>query len=199
MENLVQLQDQHFIADLMYARRNNMLGAPVYREIGFGNTLLMHPKVAEALMSLVPILEKNGLKMRICDAYRPPLAHQRMVEIIPIKGFFKSDYRESNHCHGTAIDVCLTDLNGKNLRYPCQVDAYAPRFQKQVANGDFNAFQQHLAKARHDFTHARPEAVANREFLKQLMESHGFESIPHEWWHYNIQGWQQYPVVEWDR
>ena len=198
MNNLVRINDSHFIEDLMYARENNMLGQSVYGNIGFGNKAYVHPDVLKALLSLIPILEEKGLKMRICDAYRPPLAHQKMVEIIPIPGFFKADYRTSNHCHGTAVDVCLTDIKGNNLIYPCEVDAYEPEFQKQVAEGNFAPFQAHLQKARHDYTEASAEAIANREFLRELMTSHGFESIPHEWWHYNIVGWQNYPVVEWE-
>ena len=62
----------------------------------------------------------------------------------------------------------------------------------------FDEFQKHLVKARHDYMGASDEAIKNREFLKQLMETHGFESIPHEWWHYNLKGWQNYPVVEWE-
>ena len=197
MDKLVRINDPHFIEDLMYARENNMLGQDVYGSIGFGNKAYMHEDVRKALLSMVPVLEEKGLKMRICDAYRPPLAHQKMVEIIPIPGFFKADYRTSNHCHGTAVDVCLTDLEGNNLAYPCEVDAYEPQFQRQVAMGNFAPFQEHLKKARHDYAGATVEEIGNREFLRKLMTGHGFEAIPHEWWHYNIIGWQNYPVVEW--
>ena len=137
--------------------------------------------------------------MRVCDAYRPPVAHNRLLEIIPIEGFFAKDYARSNHCHGTAVDVCLTDINGNNLAYPTEIDAYEEQYQKQVCNGDFSQFQKHLIKARHDYDGATKEAIENRQFLKDLMESHGFESIPHEWWHYNICGWQNYPVVDWQK
>ena len=197
-EGLVLFSDPHFIVDLMYARANNMLSRSVYEEVGFGNQLYMHKDVAEKLLSLVPELERMGCKMRICDAYRPPIAHKKCVEVVPIPGFFKADYTTSNHCHGTAVDVCLTDLNGKNLIYPTEIDAYTPEFAAQVAEGKFDKFQAHLKKARHDSMDAEPEAIRNREILKQLMESHGFESIPHEWWHYNLIGWQNYPVIEWD-
>lgn len=198
-DDLVLFEHPLFITDMMYARENNMVGKATYadEDVHFGNYAYVHKDVAKALLSIVPVLEEKHLKMRICDAYRPPLAHQKMVEIVPIKGFFKADYRTSNHCHGTAVDVCLTDMNGRNLLYPTEIDAYEERFQKQVAKGDFAEFQQHLQKARHDFTAAAPEALANRAFLKQLMESHGFESIPHEWWHYNLKGWEKYPVIEW--
>ena len=80
------------------------------------------------------------------------------------------------------------------LRYKAFDEFYA----NEIAEGRFEEFQKkHLLKARHDYTDASLEAIKNRETLKQLMETHGFESIPHEWWHYNLKGWQNYPVVEW--
>jgi len=197
MMDLVLFEDDHFIVDLMYAKTENMLNRAVYDEVGFGNKVYLHSDVQRALFSLIPDLEKINCKMRICDAYRPPIAHMKCVEIVPISGFFKADYTTSNHCHGTAVDVCLTDLSGNNLIYPTEVDAYTPEFARQVANGKFDEFKKHLVKARHDYYDSNQEAIKNREFLKELMECHGFESIPHEWWHYNLKGWENYPVIEW--
>ena len=199
MENLVLFDNPHFIIDMMYARSNNMSGQPVYEQIGYGNHAYMHKDMAAALEKIVPILTENKLKMRICDAYRPPLAHQKLLEIVPIPGFFAATPERSNHCHGTAVDVCLTDENGKNLVYPTEIDAYEKRFQEQVCRGDAAEFQKHLIKARHDYMEASAEAIENRNFLKALMESHGFESIMHEWWHYNLKGYQGYPVIEWKK
>ena len=194
-KNLVQITDPHFIIDMIYARANNMVGRAVYKEIGFGNHAYLHKDAAEKLLSLIPALEKGGYKMRICDAYRPPLAHNKLLEIIPIEGFFAKNYERSNHCHGTAVDICLTNLEGNNLTYPTEIDAYELRFHQQVIKGEFQEFQKHLVKARHDYMGASKEAIENRAFLKALMETHGFESIPHEWWHYNLQGWANYPVI----
>lgn len=196
-KNLVKIEDNHFIIDMMYVRANNMVGKAVYTEIGFGNNAYLHKDAAEKLFLLIPELEKSGYKMRICDAYRPPLAHQKLLEIIPIEGFFAKNYERSNHCHGTAVDVCLTDLSGENLIYPTEIDAYEERFHQQVIQGNFSEFQQHLKKARHDYQDASHTALKNRDFFRELMESHGFESIPHEWWHYNLKGWVNYPVIEW--
>ena len=198
MKDLVCFEDDHFIIDMMYAREDNIMKRVVYQEVGFGNRALVHPDMKVALLSLVPELEKMNCKMRICDAYRPPVAHQKCVEAIPIEGFFRVDYKESNHCYGTAVDVCLTDMDGKNLVYPTEIDAYEECFAKEIVKGNFGEFQKHLLKARHDYMGASLEEIRNREILKQLMEAHGFESIPHEWWHYNLKGWQNYSVVEWN-
>lgn len=195
MENLVEINDPHFIVDLMYARVENMSGCAVYQEVGFGNRAYLHRDAAAALFSAIPELERLDLKLRICDAYRPAEAHRQLVNAVPLPGFFKPDYRTSNHCHGTAVDVCLTDREGNNLHYPTEVDAYEAQWQKEVSEGCFDGFYAHLQKARHDYQAAAPEEIQNREFLKNLMESCGFESIPHEWWHYNLKGWQKYPVI----
>ena len=199
MNELIQLTDSHFIIDIMYARTNNMVGCAVYKEIGYGNVAYMHKDMLSTLLKIVPFLEKNKLKIRICDAYRPPVAHLKLLEIIPRSKakFFAQTPEKSNHCHGTAIDVCLADIDGNNLLYPTEIDAYEKRFQEQVAKDCFEEFQQHLQKARHDYMEASPEAIKNREQLKRLMESTGFESITQEWWHYNLKNWQNYPLVEW--
>lgn len=199
MNELIQLTDSHFIIDMMYARTNNMVWRAVYQEIGYGNVAYMHKDMLSTLLKIVPFLEENKLKMRICDAYRPPVAHLKLLEIIPRSKakFFAQTPEKSNHCHGTAIDVCLADIDGNNLLYPTEIDAYEKRFQEQVAKDCFEEFQQHLQKARHDYMEASPEAIKNREQLKRLMESTGFESITQEWWHYNLKNWQNYPLVEW--
>lgn len=199
MSELIQLTDSHFIIDMMYARTNNMVGCAVYEDINYGNVAYMHRDTLNALLKVVPFLEKNGLKMRICDAYRPPVAHKKLLKIIPRSKakFFAETPETSNHCHGTALDVCLTDIDGNNLLYPTEIDAYEKRFQEQVSKGLFTEFERHLQKARHNYMEALPEATANRRLLKKLMENIGFEAIPQEWWHYNLRGWQNYPMIEW--
>ena len=144
--DLMLFEDPHFIVDMMYARKNNITGRAVYEKIGFGNSAFVHKKVAENLLSLVPVLDEIKCKMRICDAYRPPLAHSKLLEIIQREGFFAVNPERSNHCHGTAVDVCLTDVDGNNLEYPTQIDAYEEKYQKQVAEGEFDEFFEHLKK-----------------------------------------------------
>lgn len=196
--SLILFEDEHFIIDMMYARENNMVGQAVYEKIGFGNKAYVHKDVAECLKSLIPVLEAKHYKMRICDAYRPPIAHEMLLQIIPQAGFFAATAERSNHCHGTAVDVCLTDMNGNNLDYPTEIDAYEEKYQKQVSAGNFDEFFVHLKKAGHDYEGAALKQIENRLFLKNLMETHGFSSITHEWWHYNINDFASYPLVNWE-
>ena len=44
---------------------------------------------------------------------------------------------------------------------------------------------------------ATTKEIENRQTLKNIMETIGFETIPHEWWHYNLKNWQKYPLIDW--
>ena len=195
---LIELNGERFIIDLMYAGTRNIASFAAYEEIGLGNRAFVHLQVFENLMKIVPILENNHLKMCIRDAYRPPLAHILLQKKVAIPGLFAANYQLSNHCHGTAVDVCLADESGKLLSYPTETDAYSDDIAQAVRKGNFTPLQENLCKARHDYMQAPYEALANRSFLKELMEDNGFLSIPHEWWHYNLKGFEKYPVIETD-
>lgn len=200
-DKLVPLNEDFFIIDMMYARPDNMTGRAVYHEIGFGNQAWIHPELKEKLLKVIPLLKAKGLRMKICDAYRPPLAHQIMKEIIPFPGFFATNAERSQHCHGTAVDVILTSADGKELAYPTKVDGYDPLLAKEVQNGKMENFMEHLKKAARDYTNDNPalaEAIRNRDFLREIMEGAGLESIPLEWWHFDLPNGcsENYPMIE---
>lgn len=200
-KNLIEIEGSRFIIDMMYARCDNMAGVDVYQQIGLGNHAYVHRDMWEKLQKLIPFLEQNYLKMKICDAYRPPIAHKKLKEIIPMPGFFIATPELSQHCHGTAIDVVLTSEEGEELPYPTLVDAYHPQYALEVQHGQTENFFKHLQKARHDYENPQmKEEIANRKFLKNLMVSGGFDSIPHEWWHYNLPNGKSdaYPMIEYD-
>lgn len=198
--NLVEIKsDDYFIIDMMYASlKNNMTGVAVYQDMGIGNRAFVHKDLWQKLKQVIPYLKEKNLKMKICDAYRPPLAHAKMKEIIPQPGFFASSPERSQHCHGTAIDVCLCHPDGKELVYPTNVDAYDETYAKQVQNGNLDPFFEYLKKAHHDYFDENKEALDNREELKKLMESVGLESISSEWWHYDLPEGrsEKYPMID---
>lgn len=199
-ENLVEIKsDDCFIIDMMYASlKNNMTGVAVYNEIGLGNRAFVHKDLWEKLKQVIPYLKSHNLKMKICDAYRPPLAHQRLKDIIPQPGFFASAPERSQHCHATAVDVCLCDKNGVELLYPTKVDAFDAEYAAQVQAGNLAPFFDYLKKARHDYDGADKQAIANREELRRLMEEVGLESISSEWWHYDLPDGRSeaYPIID---
>ncbi len=197
--HLTEIKGNRFIIDMMYATPENIVMHPVYWEIGFGDCAYLHIDAAVRLQELALELEWLNLKLRICDAYRPPKAHQRILELLPIDGLFASKPENSLHCYGTAIDCCLTDEKGRDLKFPTAVDGYEKKYAKQLSKGITKPFYNHLEKAKQSFldTHYAEE-INNRELLKRLMTSVGFETISNEWWHFQLpKGKEDYPMIDW--
>ena len=187
--NLTEITGDRFIIDMMYATPENIILHPVYWEVGFGDRAYIHVDAAVRLQELAGELAAQNLKLRIRDAYRPPVAHRRILELITVEGLFASKPENSLHCYGTAIDCCLTDEKGRNLKFPTEVDGYEKKFAKQLTKGETEPFYKHLEKARQDFLDTRyAEEINNRELLKKLMTSVGFETINSEWWHFQLPG-----------
>ena len=86
----IKIKNDRFIVDMMYAKKTNMVGRAVYKEINWGNIAVVHVDLWERLEELTKVLEKEKLKLKICDAYRPKIAHEIMKNIIPIDGFLQS-------------------------------------------------------------------------------------------------------------
>ena len=200
-KNLIEIKsDDYFVVDMMYASlKNNMTGVAVYEEIGLGNRAFVHRDLWERLQQVIPYLKGHKLKLKIGDAYRPPLAHQRLKEVIQQPGFFAASPERSQHCRGTAIDVCLCDEQGVELEYPTKMDAFDADYAKEVQAGHMEEFFKYLLKAHHDYAaDVETPAIKNRQELKRLMESIGLSSINHEWWHYNLPegNSDKYPLIE---
>lgn len=199
-EELVEIKGDPFIIDLMYAKPENMMQCPIYEKIGFGNRAFVSKDMWEILQKLIPILQQRKQKLKICDAYRPPIAHNMMLEIIPMPGFFARCSERSQHCHATAIDCCLCDEDGKELNYPTQVDAYKKEYALQILDGKSDTFMAYLKTANHHYEDEKmKEEMMNRDDLCALMQSIGLEALPHEWWHYNLPNGIMTPVVEWGK
>ena len=199
--NLAEVKGDCFIIDMMYARSQNMVGQPVYEQIGFGNRAYLHRDMWNILQKAEPWLKAHRLKLKICDAYRPPLAHMKLREIIPAPGFFALSPERSQHCRGTAVDVALLDADGVELVYPTLVDAYDENFAKEVQAGNLQGFFRYLQKASLDYRDDQiPEAIRNRDELCSLMQSAGLVPAPrrHEWWHYELPDGrtEKYPLID---
>lgn len=198
MVRLVEIKtDETFIIDMMYAGTENMMQTAVYQEVGLGNRCFVHPDLAQCLKKLQPLLQERGLKLKICDAYRPVQAFYRMKEIIPMQGFFAATAERSQHCHASAIDAVLTDSDGCELKFPCRVDAYEPKYAQQIRQGQWDEFRQHLEKAKYSWNEGEnSESIKNRTMFRALMEQAGFEALEHEWWHFNLPHKENYPLID---
>ncbi|MEI6344327.1 MAG: M15 family metallopeptidase [Verrucomicrobiota bacterium] len=147
----------------------------------FTGTRLYPSPAAYVRKELIPYLEeiqedlaKKGLGLKIYDGYRPLPIQQKMWDLILDERFVSNPaVNRGRHTRGTAVDVTLVDKIGNPLPMPSDFDEFSPR--AAVA-----------------YTGGTPETRRNRELLQKVMTRHGFLSYPHEWWHFDFQGWEKY-------
>lgn len=160
--------------DIKYAGKDNFLKESVYTSALAYARLL----VAKDLCIIQAELEKQGLGLKIFDAYRPYAVTLKFYEKVKDSTFVASPYKGSRHNRGCAIDLTLVDLKtGKELIMPTEFDDFSP-------------------KASPVYSALPAEAKKNRDLLISIMEKHGFTVYPAEWWHYDHKGWQSYELMD---
>lgn len=159
--------------DLKYATEDNFTGQIVYN---FHCCLLLK-EAALQLREVQTELETMGLSLKVWDGFRPIAAQWKFWELIPDERYVSDPRKGGRHTRGTAVDVTLVTKEGEELLMP-------------------SAFDDFSEKAHRDYMDAPAEAIQNRQLLQSVMEKHGFEGVPSEWWHFDLLGWQNHPPID---
>lgn len=170
--------------DLRYYGNHNFLGRPVdgyKREVAYATL-----EAGLALQALQKDLQKEGLGIKVFDAYRPQqavdhfkrwakdikdtLAKAAFYPEVDKRDLFKLGYiaERSGHSRGSTLDLTLITLKDKK-----ELDMGSP----------FDYFGE---KSHHNYRHLTETQKANRKKLRGLMEKHGFKALDEEWWHYTL-------------
>jgi len=160
--------------DIRYATDNNFLGAKVYSRA----VAKMQRPAAAALLKAHRELAKQGLGLKIFDAYRPWSVTKVFWDATPqhLKHFVANPRSGSRHNRGCAVDLTLYDLaTGKEHAMPSGYDEFTARAYPDYPGG--TARQRYY-----------------REVLRRAMEAQGFAVYEHEWWHFDFAEWRAYPV-----
>ncbi len=174
-EELINIRDVNpgIIVDLKYATVDNFIKKKVYNDSNCYVLTILAKKLDKAQT----ILEKDGLGLKIFDGFRPVSVQKKMWEILPDSRFVANpDRGGSIHNRGVAVDLTLVDDQGKELDMPTPFDSFTER-----------AYQYSKEPT--------PQQRANRMLLRKVMLEVGLESISTEWWHYQIPGGKQYPII----
>lgn len=161
--------------DIHYASANNFLGTPLYSQ---ARAFLQRP-AAEAVARANRKLRTQGYGLLIFDGYRPWYITRMFWDATPAKyhDYVADPSQGSRHNRGCAVDLTLFDLKtGKPLAMPSGYDDFTVRAHPDYAGG--SAVQR-----------------ANRERLRRTMEAEGFAVYPTEWWHFDYQDWNLYPIL----
>lgn len=164
--------------ELKYATAANFLNQRLYFSL---DRAYLQKDVAERLAKVQKALSQThpGYHLLIYDALRPVSVQQKMWDALdslpPVERakFVSNPKNLSLHNMGAAIDLTLTDSNGKPLdmgagfddirkiAYPCLEDSF-------LKTGELTAAQ-----------------IQNRLLLRNAMRAQGFRQLPTEWWHFN--------------
>ena len=161
------------ILDIRYATSNNFTHHQVYPAA----RCLLRRCAAERLAAAAVEFESMGLRLKVFDCYRPLSVQRRFWELVPDERYVADPAKGSRHNRGAAVDVSLTDSSGRDLPMPTGYD-------------DFSA------RAHRDWAGAPSEAAKNRALLERVMARHGFAGLATEWWHFDAQGWENYPIED---
>ena len=173
-ERLVDLETVGIPLDIRYATPNNFMKRQLYP---VAKAYLRAP-AAQALANVQRDLAARGLGIKVFDAYRPYRVTVAMWEPIKNPDYVADPKKGSRHNRGAAVDLTLIDLKtGEELPMPTGYDDFTSR-------------------AAHAFEDLPAEVKANRALLREVMERHGFQALPSEWWHYDFGGWERFDLLD---
>lgn len=159
--------------DIRYATTYNFMREQLYP---VAKAYLRVP-AAEALVGVQEALKERGLELKIFDGYRPYEVTEKIWEPYQNPDFVADPAEGSRHNRGCAVDITLVDENGEELPMPTVYD-------------DFTE------KASHNYKYLPEEEIHNRDLSREVMQSHDFEVLPTEWWHYDYVGWERFELLD---
>jgi D-alanyl-D-alanine dipeptidase len=176
--------------DIRYSTPNNFMKRDVYGDFA---ACFLHQKAANSLKRVLEQLknEKPGWKLRVFDCLRPRRVQRilwSVVEGTPQERYVANPDLGSIHNYGFAVDLSLSDENGREVDMGTKYDYFGP-----------------LAEPRHEEEFLRrgklsARQVENRRLLRSILGAGSFKVISNEWWHFEaLPGSvvrKNYPIVE---
>ncbi|WP_255035845.1 M15 family metallopeptidase [Lacihabitans soyangensis] len=180
-QGLVNIQklDSSLVVDLKYSSTDNFFGEDVY---GILKNAYLQEKPARALKAANEALMAThpNLRLIIYDAARPieiqKVLWNKLDSLPPKKrkDFVADPLEGSIHNFGCAVDLSIYNSETKEaLDMGTKYDYFGhlayPRLENQMLQ------QGNLTE----------KQLENRQLLRKVMQSAGFEPITSEWWHFN--------------
>lgn len=169
----IQAINSRILLDIKYATADNFVNKAIYERVG----AYLQEDVARKLDQVQQYLEKQGLGLKVWDAYRPVSVQRALWAIVPDERYVAHPDKGSNHNRGAAVDVTLVSAAGYELNMPTGFDDFTER-------------------AHYTYQDLEPAQIKNRAFLCDVMTAHGFQPLETEWWHFNDNNAHQYSVLD---
>ncbi len=178
-DDLVELimLDPSIKLEIRYATAENFTGQILYDQ----PRAFLVGAAAQALVKAHRRAQADGFGLTIFDGYRPLHVTRKLWDATPPgpkRNYVANPQKGSRHNRGCAVDLSLHDkATGKLVSMPSGYDEFTER-------------------AHRDFTDAPADAIANRERLAAYMQAEGFRGMSNEWWHFDFNGWEKFPLLD---
>lgn len=110
LKKMVELKTliPNIVYDLRYATTNNFMNRRMYP--ANTNITFLRMPVAKALQKIQEDLNKNGLGLKIFDAYRPYSVTVKFWELVKDERYVANPAKGSGHNRGIAVDLTIINL-----------------------------------------------------------------------------------------
>lgn len=168
---------------IRYATDDNFTGGQV---TGYeAPRCLLSAEAVQALAGVQLDLRTRGLQLLVYDCFRPqravdhfmrwtagpddPAARRTYYPNVAKTALVAEGYiaDRSGHSRGSTLDVTLATLGGDALDMGTPWDFFDPLSWTESEG-------------------VAPGARKNRLLLREVMEAHGFDNYPQEWWHFTL-------------
>ena len=161
--------------DIHYARSDNFVGRPLYKQ---ARAFLQRP-AAEAVVRANASLKPLGYGIVVFDGYRPWSITKLFWKVTPPDkhNFVADPAKGSKHNRGCAVDLSIYDLaTGKEIDMTGNYDEMTERSYPTYTGGT-------------------DEQRKTRDLLRAKMEAQGFTVYEYEWWHFDYKDWKDYRIT----
>ena len=165
---------------MRYAGADNFVGQTIYRV----NRCMLRRAVATQLAAAALALRSEQRRLWLWDCYRPASIQKEFWKLLPdsryvAKPTFAADgtpLSGSRHSRGAAVDIGLANQAGELLPMPSAHDEFSRKAHRSVAK--------------------RSAAAADYALLDAAMTKAGFTGIATEWWHYDSNKADAFPLAD---
>lgn len=161
--------------DIRYATTNNFLNIPTYSQ---AKSFLQRPALM-ALNEANKKLNALGFGILIHDTYRPWYVTKVFWDTTEgfEREFVANPSSGSKHNMGSAVDMSLYDLKtGEVIKMVGTYDEMSDR-----------SYPDYMGGTSLERWH--------RDLMRTYVEAEGFTVVSNEWWHYDHEDWQKYPIL----
>jgi D-alanyl-D-alanine dipeptidase len=182
--------DASIKSELRYFSTNNFIGKKI--DAYHNDCVIISEQAANKLKIVQASLLKQGLSLKVFDAYRPQEAVDHFVRWarvlndtlmkkeyypeVPKSQLFNLGYiaSKSGHTRGSTVDLTIIDVTtGKELDMGSPYDFFGVKS---------HPFHTDISKKQRE----------NRMLLRKVMMQNNFRPYQNEWWHFTLRG-EPYP------